>query len=244
MNPFIKQTKQLSIFITAGYPKLDSLEDQIPFLEQSKIDFIEVGIPFSDPMADGPIIQKTSAIALENGMNLELIFEQLKSVKSKVPIVLMGYLNPIHKYGIERFLSDCKSIGVASVILPDLSLEIYERFYKDVFQKYKVYPSFLITPITNKDRVIRIAKACENSFVYLVSSNATTGSETMTTDQSKTYSKMRELCDTTPLFVGFGIKSKDDVERVQGATDGAIIGSAFLNAISKNEESSYLESLR
>lgn len=244
MNPFIKPSKQLSIFVTAGYPNVDSLKEQIPFLEQSQVDFIEVGIPFSDPMADGPTIQETSAIALENGMNLKLIFEQLKQIKSKVPIVLMGYLNPVLKYGIEQFLQDCKSTGVASVILPDMSLEIYERFYSELFCNYEIYPSFLITPQTSEERVIHIAETCKNSFVYLVSSNATTGSETMSVDKSQTYNRMKNLCGSTPLFIGFGIKSKADVQRIQSASDGAIIGSAYLKALSKNEEVRFLDSLR
>ena len=226
--------------MTAGYPDLESLKTQIPFLQESSIDFIEVGIPFSDPMADGPVIQESSAIALNNGMNLELIFQQLNQIESKVPIVLMGYLNPILKFGVERFLENCKSTGIASVILPDLSLEIYERFYLDIFNSYGIFPSFLITPTTDPERVRRIAEVCKNSFVYLVSSNATTGSQSIKIDKNKIFSLMKKLCGSTPLFVGFGIKSKEDVEKVQLATDGAIIGSAYLQALSKNEEVKFL----
>lgn len=243
MNPFIKPSKQLSIFLTAGYPKLDSLKTQIPFLQESSIDFIEVGIPFSDPMADGLVIQESSALALKNGMNLSLIFEQLKQIDRKIPIVLMGYLNPILKYGIEQFLIDCASLEIASVILPDLSLEIYERFYSKLFTKYNIRPSFLITPTTPPERVRRIAEVCKNSFVYLVSSNATTGSHRIKIDQSEVYSAIKNYCGSTPLFVGFGIKSKDDVQKVQSVTDGAIIGSAYLQALNNNEESIFLASI-
>jgi tryptophan synthase alpha chain len=243
MNPFKKVPKQLSIFVTAGYPKLNSLKEQIPFLEKSGVDFIEVGIPFSDPMADGPTIQESSAVALKNGMNLKLIFEQLTEIEFKLPIVLMGYFNPILKYGVERFLTDCQSAGITSVILPDMSLEIYEHFYIKSFQKYGVHPSFLITPLTDQKRVERIAKACKNSFVYLVSSNSTTGSATKMVDQSESYQRMKVICKDTPLFVGFGIKTREDVLRIQKSVDGAIIGSAYLNALKVNQEVEYLKSV-
>lgn len=243
MNPFKKLPKQLSIFITAGYPKLNSLKKQIPFLEKSGVDFIEVGIPFSDPMADGPTIQETSEVALKNGMNLELIFQQLDDIEFKLPIVLMGYFNPILKYGVERFLKDCQSAGITSVILPDMSLEIYEYFYIESFQKHGIHPCFLITPLTDKKRVKRIAKACKNSFVYLVSSNSTTGSTTKLIDQSDSYQRMKLLCKDTPLFVGFGIKTREDVLRIQKSVDGAIIGSAYLNALKENQEVKYLKTL-
>ena len=243
MNPFIKDSKQLSIFVTAGYPKLDSLKEQIPFLEQSGVDFIEVGIPFSDPMADGPTIQESSSIALKNGMNLELLFEQLKQIEFNIPIVLMGYFNPIIKYGVKRFLKDCKSVKITSVILPDMSLEIYEHFFIKSFQEHDVHPSFLITPLTEQKRVERIAKACRKSFVYLVSSNSTTGSETKMIDQSESYQKMKVLCKDTPLFVGFGIKTREDVLRIQESVDGAIIGSAYLKALRLNKELEYLKNL-
>lgn len=243
MNPFKKAPKQLSIFVTAGYPKLNSLKEQIPFLEKSGVDFIEVGIPFSDPMADGPTIQESSAIALKNGMNLELLFEQLAETEFKLPLVLMGYFNPILKYGIEKFLKDCQSIGIKSVILPDMSLEIYEHFYIESFEKHGVHPSFLITPLTEQKRVERIANACKNSFVYLVSSNSTTGSTTKMVDQSESYAQIKLLCKDTPLFVGFGIKTREDVLQIQKSVDGAIIGSAYLNALKVNQEKAYLKSI-
>jgi tryptophan synthase alpha chain len=194
-------------------------------------------------MADGPTIQESSAIALRNGMNLELLFEQLAEIEFKLPLVLMGYFNPILKYGVERFLKDCQSTGITSVILPDMSLEIYEHFYIESFQKYGVHPSFLITPTTEQKRVERIAKACKTSFVYLVSSNSTTGSETKMVDQSEAYQKMKTLCKDTPLFVGFGIKTREDVLRIQKSVDGAIIGSAYLEALRLNQEVEYLKSI-
>ena len=136
MNPFKKQNKQLSIFVTAGYPRINSLPDQLSTLENEGIDFIEVGIPFSDPMADGPVIQNTSEIALKNGMNLTLLFEQLKQRKTSIPVVLMGYLNPVLAFGIDKFLQECKEVSVYTVIFPDMSAEIYERFFQHQFEKY------------------------------------------------------------------------------------------------------------
>lgn len=242
MNPFKKDTKQLSIFITAGYPKLSSLNQQLDFLESREIDFVEVGIPFSDPMADGPTIQATSEIALQNGMTLKLIFDQLAERKATLPIVLMGYLNPVLAFGIERFLQSCQKVSVGCVILPDMSLKIYERFYQDIFEKYGVTPSFLVTPTTSDERIQRIAEKCRESFVYLVSSNATTGGASEFGDDSR-YAHIKNLCGETPLFIGFGIDSREKVDLVQGACDGAIVGSAYLRALEKGLEIEFLEEL-
>ncbi|MFK7785402.1 MAG: tryptophan synthase subunit alpha [Crocinitomicaceae bacterium] len=244
MNPFKKETKQLSIFVTAGYPEINSLNEQLNVLESNKVDFAEVGIPFSDPMADGPTIQQTSEVALKNGMNLEMLFEQLSERTSILPLVLMGYLNPVLSYGIERFLKSCNEVGVRSVILPDMSLEIYNRFYRDQFEQHEVYPCFLITPTSSAERIRKISEACKNSFVYLVSSNATTGGvSSFHPEQAKNYSAIREICGDTPLFIGFGIDSKEKVQFVQNVCDGAIIGSAYLKAVKKNEAEEFLVKL-
>ena len=145
MNPFLKKSKQLSIFLTAGFPFIDSLTSQLQVLESYQIDFIEVGIPFSDPLADGPIIQNTSQVALKNGMNLDILFKQLAKRSTKIPLVLMGYINPIISFGLEKFLNICKSVNISAVIIPDMSLEIYDRFYSVYFEKNSVSPCFLIT---------------------------------------------------------------------------------------------------
>lgn len=245
MNSFKKHTKQLSIFVTAGYPKIDSLPEQLTLLEAHGIDFVEVGIPFSDPLADGPTIQQTSEIALKNGMNLELIFEQLNNRTSKIPVVLMGYLNPIIAFGIKHFLESCKHVGVQSVILPDMSLEIYERFYRSQFEQYGVFPCFLITPKSSKERIERISAVCKNSFVYLVSSNATTGgTSSFGASQAKRYQSIHALCKNTPMFIGFGIDSRKKVEFIQKVCDGAIIGSAYLKALSINQHKAFLDQLK
>ena len=163
-KPFRKKTKQLSVFTTAGYPKLDSLKGQINTFEKYNIDFIEVGIPFSDPIADGPVIQNTSSIAIKNGMNLNIIFKQLKEIRTSIPIVLMGYLNPVMNFGIENFLKQCAECNIASVILPDLSLEIYQRDYQLLFEEYNLSPVFLITPKTDENRILKIAQLCKSQY--------------------------------------------------------------------------------
>ncbi len=246
MNPFKKHKKQISIFITAGYPTLESTTEQILTLQSSGIDFIEVGIPFSDPMADGPVIQETSSIALANGMQMDILFSQLESIQDqiKVPLVLMGYLNPVIQYGIDKFLSRCKELSIASVILPDMSLELYERFYKSKFEKFQIPISFLITPLTDNERIQKIAKISEKSFVYLVSVTSITGGkisfDSITVNR---YDEIKTLCEETPVMIGFGISNLVDVRNAQKHSDGAIIGSAYLNALKIKSQSMFLENL-
>lgn len=231
--------KQLSIFITAGYPELNSLPEQLEFLEQKGIDFVEVGMPFSDPMADGEVIQKSSEIALKNGMNLDLLFKQLQQRKSTIPIVLMGYFNPVIKYGLQRFLEKCSELGIQKVILPDLSPEIYERFYQLDFETHCVYPVFIVSPLTEDMRVKKIAEQSKNSFVYLVSSNSITG-QAFSTENENQYTRIRDLCQQTPVYMGFGIKQKKDIEFAYQFCDGAIIGSAYLKALEKGKQNDFL----
>ncbi len=244
MNVFRQSHKQLSIFTTAGYPTIDSLYAQLQMLEQKGIDFIEVGIPFSDPMADGPVIQETSSIAIKNGMHIDLIFDQLSEIKCPLPIVLMGYLNPVLQYGIDRFLERCKQQHIASLILPDMSLDIYKRFYEQTFLSYNITPSFLITPITSDERIKETAEVCRDSFVYLVSNNATTGSTGNLNLDQKRIQEIKNVCGETPLFIGFGIRSSRDLTIVHEHADGAIIGSAFLKAVAQNETEDFITKLR
>jgi tryptophan synthase alpha chain len=244
MNTFKKNKKQTSIFITAGFPKLESLNSQLELLESNGVDFVEVGIPFSDPLADGPIIQATSETAIQNGMNLELLFEQLMARTTAIPIVLMGYLNPVLSFGIERFLKACINVRITSVILPDMSIEIYERFYQADFEAAGIFPSFLITPESSDERIRKTAKLCANSFVYLVSSNATTGGKNAFNDEQLTrFFEIKNACDNTPMFIGFGIHSAEIVGKVQSVSDGAIIGSAYLKALEKGIESDFLKEI-
>ena len=244
MNPFLKKSKQLSIFLTAGFPFIDSLTGQLEELESYQIDFIEVGIPFSDPLADGPIIQNTSQVALKNGMNLDLIFKQLAKRSTKTPLVLMGYINPIISFGLEKFLKICKRVNISAVIIPDMSLEIYDRFYSVYFEKNSVSPCFLITLKTPKDRIRKMCERSKNSFVYLVSSNATTGSSiSFSVEELPKYNVIKDICGETPLFIGFGIDSYEKVKLVQSLADGAIIGSAYLKALSENKHHKFLNKL-
>lgn len=246
MNPFIKDKKQVSIFVTAGYPTIDSLPEQLLFLQEKGIDFIEIGIPFSDPMADGPVIQETSSIALENGMKLEKLLAQVAAVRSQIhiPLVLMGYLNPVLQYGLEKFLGRCQSLNIASLILPDLSVELYQTKYQDAFEKYQIPVTFLVTPRTPDERVVRIAEVCKNSFVYLVGQNSITGAGyEMDNTMIVRYKELKSLCGTTPLFLGFGIDS--NAKKLQGfeSCDGVIVGTAYLKALKVEAHEAFLNGI-
>ena len=212
MNPFQKVNKQKSIFITAGYPEIDSLSQQIELLDSYAIDFIEIGIPFSDPLA-------------------------------KTPLVLMGYINPVLNYGMENFVKSCKERQIASVILPDMSVEIYERFYQEIFESNDLPVTFLITPDTTHARILKIARHCKSSFVYLVSGNSTTGKASDLQLNTEKIREIKEILGITPLMIGFGIKSKEDILRVQEFADGAIIGSAYLKALENGKEEEFLSML-
>lgn len=245
MNSFRSSNKQLSLFTTAGYPQLDSLNEQLSIMEAAGIDFVEVGIPFSDPLADGPVIQETSKIALENGMNVSLLFDQLSQRTSRIPVVLMGYLNPVLSFGMKRFLEHCRRCEIRTVILPDLSMEIYQRDYQLMFEDHDVSPAFLVTPLSTNERIELAAKLPNNSFVYLVSGNVTTGAHSSALAANDIrYQEVRALCGSTPVFIGFGIRTKEDVVTVHKNADGAIIGSAFLEALSRGEQTLFLSSIR
>lgn len=245
-NPFKKDKKQVSIFVTAGYPEVDSLAPQLRQLQELGVDFAEVGIPFSDPMADGPVIQETSTIALQNGMKLELLLQQLEAAKSEItiPLVLMGYLNPVLQFGLDNFLSRCQKLGIASLILPDLSVELYQSKYKAVFETYGVPVTFLITPLTPNERVQKIAQACANSFVYLVGQNSITGQGyAISSALSTRYAELKTLCRDTPLFIGFGIDSKEKKETAFESVDGVIVGTAYLKAVKNGVERAFIKGL-
>lgn len=246
MNPFIKTKKQLSIFITAGYPTIESTIDQILNLQEIGVDFIELGIPFSDPMADGPVIQETSNIAIENGMNLWVLFQILKENKDKIkiPLVMMGYLNPILNFGIDSFLENCAQLNIRHAIIPDVSLEIYEKLYKQKFEVSGISLCFLVTPLSQNERIQKMANLSRNGFIYLVSQNAITGEnkESSSLLESR-YKEIKLLCGKTPMMIGFGIKNKEDISNAHQFADGAIIGSAYLKALKLKEEQGFLKNL-
>lgn len=197
------------------------------------MDFIEVGMPFSDPVADGPVIQKSSSIALQNGMNSDVLFEQLESIKQiNIPKLIMGYINPVLKYGFERFLMRCKDCGVDGLIIPDLPLEEYDKHYKLLFRQYGIHNVLLISPETPDDRIKLIAKE-STSFIYIVSSNSITGSSLNTDNVVNYFKRVKSLVPNKPLITGFGISSFETFKNVCQYTNGAIIGSAFVKAIDK-----------
>lgn len=245
MNVFKQKHKLRSIFITAGFPKRDSLPEQLHLLQAKGMDIIEIGIPFSDPLADGPTIQHSSEIALQNGMHLGLLFEQLTTCRKEihVPLVLMGYFNPILNYGLEKFLKQCQELQIAGLIIPDLSMEILEARYAMVFKKYNIPYIPIVSPVSDNSRIEFIANKAKQGFVYLVGQNATTGSAISFEAHQERYREIKNLCGDTPLLIGFGIRTNEDVKTVSKHADGAIIGSAYLQAIMENRSIAFLESL-
>ncbi len=245
MNPFKKTKKSVSIFITAGYPEKQSLTQQILNLQEQGIDFLEIGIPFSDPMADGPVIQETSTIALKNGMTLSLLLEQLDTIKDRVtiPLVLMGYLNPVLQFGLKAFLQKCELLGISGVIIPDLSYELAHTKYREIIESSKVPLIYLITPLTSDERVSQIATASSNAFVYLVGQNSITGSVYSLKQHAIRYKQLKQICGEVPLFLGFGISTADQKREAFHYTDGVIVGSAYLKAVSEKKETHFIEKL-
>ncbi|WP_018478040.1 tryptophan synthase subunit alpha [Pontibacter roseus] len=225
----------LSVYFTAGYPKLDDTVPIILELEKSGVDLIEVGMPFSDPLADGPTIQQSSEVAIRNGMTIPKLFEQLQDIRqhTQIPLVLMGYLNPVMQYGVERFLQKASEIGIDGLILPDLPLADYVREYKPLFEQYGLSNVFLVTPQTPEQR-IREIDSHSNSFIYMVSSASVTGS-TGSKGVSNTdyFQRVAGMGLRNPGIIGFGIHDRDTFTQACTHARGAIIGSAFIKALAK-----------
>ncbi len=231
---FNSKTKNiLSVFYTAGFPNLNDTGLVAKELEKSGADIIEIGIPFSDPVADGPVIQGSNKIALDNGMTLKLLLQQVKELRQecKLPIILMGYLNPVLQYGVEKFCEDASHAGVDGVILPDLPLQEFESEYQTHFEKNNLKNIFLISPTTSEPR-IREIDAATNGFIYAVSASSTTGAKgSFLEDQIKYFKKLQSLKLKTPFLIGFGISNHDSFVDACTYSSGAIVGSAFINAI-------------
>ncbi|WP_207430908.1 tryptophan synthase subunit alpha [Sabulibacter ruber] len=233
-----KSGNLLNIYFTAGYPKLEDTVTILEELEAAGADLVEIGMPFSDPLADGPTIQASNQVALENGMSIKMLLAQLAGVRERVtlPIILMGYLNPVMQYGFERFCQDAAQVGVDGLILPDLPFAEYEEEYKPILEKYGLSLIFLITPQTSEDRIRKIDELT-NSFIYMVSSASTTGSQVQTSEAQEAYfSKVRQLGLKNPLLIGFGISDKASFQLACTSAHGAIIGSAFIKALQQPAE--------
>lgn len=228
-----KNKNILSIYFTAGFPHLNDTCEIIRELESNGVDLIEIGIPFSDPMADGPTIQESGTIALRNGMTLSLLFDQLKDIRKNtaIPLIMMGYLNPIMQYGFEDFCRKCKEIGIDGAIIPDLPFKDYMEEYKPIAEKYGIKIIMLITPETSVERV-RLIDEHTDGFIYMVSSAATTGAQKSFDEQKQAYfKKINGLNLHNPLLIGFGISNKATLVAAQENSNGAIIGSKFISLL-------------
>ena len=228
-----KQAGILNVYCTAGFPELDSLPAVLEALQDNGADIIEIGIPYSDPIADGPVIQQSNMAALANGMTIPNLFSQLNELKnsSRVPLILMGYLNPVMQYGIERFCEDAAGAGISGIILPDMPMYAFEKMYKPVFKKYNLAFIFLITPQTSEAR-IRKADQLSDGFLYAVSSPGVTGGSIDIEDQTAYFQRLVLMKLKNPFLIGFGIANKKSFEFACKYAAGAIIGSAYIKALS------------
>lgn len=246
-NVFDNQKDLLNIFITAGYPQINSLPKLAKELINQGVDIIEIGMPYSDPLADGPIIQNASSIALSNGITLSNIFEQVAEIRKAsetIPLILMGYFNQLLQMGVEQFLSKCKESGVDGLIIPDLPVEVYTSKYQDLFNKYEISISFLITPQTTNARINLLDKAC-SSFLYIVSDNSLTGAKNdgFTEEQITYFQRIKKCNLNSPTMIGFGISSNNMVRQANNYANGAIIGSAYLEAIRIGKDTEFIKIL-
>ncbi len=231
-----KKDKILSVYFTAGYPQLNDTIEIIDALQSSGCDMIEIGIPFSDPLADGPVIQHSGNVALANGMNLKKLFKQLQHVREQIhiPLILMGYMNPVMQYGFEKFCADAAAIGIDGLILPDLPPDVYEKQYQQLFLQHGLHNIMLVTPRTDEPR-IRYLEKLGSGFMYVVASSATTGSATNDNAGQVTYfNKLNGLKLKLPLMAGFGIGNRQQFQFVCNHLNGGIIGSAFIKHFDNN----------
>ena len=222
--------KLLSIYFSAGYPSIDDTVTIIQDLEKSGVDMVEIGLPFSDPLADGPTIQKSSTQALKNGMTTNLLFKQLENIRKTVdiPLIIMGYFNPMLQYGVEAFCKTCQDIGIDGLIIPDLPVDVYNEQYKSTFEKYGLINVFLITPQTSVER-IRFIDSISNGFIYMVSSASVTGSSSgFGKEQTQYFKRIADMNLKNPQIVGFGISNNETFAQATQHAKGAIIGSAFI----------------
>lgn len=242
-----KQERILNIYCTAGYPQLDSTLKIMKAVQDNGADIIELGMPYSDPLADGPVIQASSTIAIANGMTIKKLFEQLKDFRSEIqiPVILMGYMNPVLQYGFEKFCADAAAVGIDGLIIPDLPEYEFETEYGDIIKKYGLDFIFLVTPETSDERIKKLDEL-STGFLYAVSSSSTTGSDKNMADVNSYLQKLKNLQLRNSILVGFGIKDKQTFDAACQYANGAIIGSAFVKALegSENEEDSVKQFLK
>lgn len=232
-----KANRILNVYCTAGYPHLHSTIEVMKALQDHGADIIELGMPFSDPLADGPVIQQSSSVALANGMTIKILFKQLKDFRRKisVPVVLMGYMNSVLQYGFEKFCADAAAVGIDGLILPDLPEYEFETEYGSIIKKYGLDFIFLVTPETSDERLKKL-DSLSSGFLYAVSSSSTTGGEKSTAASTEYLLKLKSLNLKNPVLVGFGIKDKASFDAVCQLTSGAIIGSAYIKALENSTD--------
>jgi tryptophan synthase alpha chain len=237
VSNYITQNKPiLNVYFTSGYPELEDTGRTVLALQREGVQMIEVGMPYSDPMADGETIQNSSAHAIKNGMTIELLFSQLSEIKSEVniPLVFMGYLNQWMQFGKEKFLQEAKKAGISALIIPDLPLDVYESEYKELVEKHGLSMSFLITPNTSNERIEKASKL-SSAFLYVVSQSSTTGTSVgISKEQLAYFKRISDLNLETPQLIGFGISDAESFNQACQYADGAIIGSAFIKALERD----------
>ena len=233
-----KQNNILSIYFTAGFPTLNDTTEVLNELQKQGADLAEIGIPFSDPMADGMVIQQSSQTALNNGMTLRLLFDQLKDIRKNIdiPLIMMGYLNPIMQYGFESFCKSCQETGIDGLIIPDLPFNEYINEYKPIADKYNVSVVMLITPQTSEER-IRLIDENTNSFIYMVSSASTTGAQSSFNEDKQAYfRRIHAMNLRNPLLIGFGISNSETLQAAFSNANGGIIGSQFIKELQQSPD--------
>jgi tryptophan synthase alpha chain len=237
INQKLQENKKiLSIYFSAGYPSLNDTVQIIQDLEKNGVDMIEIGLPFSDPLADGPTIQESSTQALHNGMTTQVLFDQIKDIRKTVsiPLVIMGYYNPMLQFGMENFCRKCAEIGIDGLIIPDLPVDVYAREYKDTFEKYGLKNVFLITPQTSDER-IHFIDSVSDGFIYMVSSASVTGSQSgFGSIQEDYFKRIADMNLKNPQIIGFGISNRETFNQATQFAKGAIIGSAFIKNLTDN----------
>lgn len=228
----------LNVYATAGFPKLGDTMTVLEALQEGGADIIEIGMPYSDPVADGETIQQSNQISLDQGMTVALLFEQLKEMREKiqVPVLLMGYINPVLQFGVERFCQKCQEVGVDGLILPDLPMAEYESEYQAIFESYGLFNIFLITPQTTDERIRRIDSVSQG-FIYMVSSASTTGAKTgISSEQERYFDRINQMNLKNPRLIGFGISDRESFLKASSSASGAIIGSAFVKLLAKSSQ--------